>query len=317
MKRSAPIRELLQARADLFDEVRRFFRARGVLEVDTPLLSAAAGTDPALEPFVTRHCGAEGDRARYLQTSPEFHMKRLLAEGSGDIFQIAHAFRQGELGRRHNPEFILLEWYRIGYDHHRLMVEVAELVNRLLDRKLPVEKITYRSLFQRRFGWDPLETAAAEMARTAAKEGIAMGGSLDRDQWLDLLMGAVVQRELGRGALTFVHDYPASQASLARLHPQDFRLASRFELYLEGVELANGFHELTDAAEQLARFEADNRKRRQRGQQPLPVDRRLIEALERGLPDCSGVALGLDRLLMLKLEAGALAEVLTFPYAVA
>jgi len=308
-------RELLEARAGLLDGVRRFFRARGVLEVETPILSAAAGTDPALEPFVTRYLGpgASGGQCLYLQTSPEFPMKRLLAAGSGDIFQVAHAFRQGERGPRHNPEFTLLEWYRTGFDHHRLMEEVAELVNELLGAALPVEKVAYRALFRDRFGWDPLEAEVEEMAATAAGLGLEAEGLETRDQWLDLLMGLALEPGLGRGRLTFVHDYPASQASLARLCPADSRLACRFELYLEGMELANGFHELTDADEQLARFEADNRVRLARGQEPLPVDQRLIEALRRGLPDCAGVALGLDRLLMLKLQASAIDEVLSFP----
>ena len=308
-------RRLLEARAGLLDGVRRFFRARGVLEVETPILSAAAGTDPALEPFVTRYLGpgAPGGQPLYLQTSPEFPMKRLLAAGSGDIFQVAHAFRQGERGPRHNPEFTLLEWYRTGFDHHRLMEEVAELVQELLGAALPVEKVAYCTLFHDRFGWDPLEVEVEEMAATADGLGLEAEGLETRDQWLDLLMGLALEPGLGRGRLTFVHDYPASQASLARLCPADSRLACRFELYLEGMELANGFHELTDADEQLARFEADNRVRLARSQEPLPVDHRLIEALRRGLPDCAGVALGLDRLLMLKLQAGAIDEVLSFP----
>jgi len=308
-------RRLLEARAGLLDGVRRFFRARGVLEVETPILSAAAGTDPALEPFVTRYLGpgAPGGQPLYLQTSPEFPMKRLLAAGSGDIFQVAHAFRQGERGPRHNPEFTLLEWYRTGFDHHRLMEEVAELVQELLGAALPVEKVAYCTLFHDRFGWDPLEVEVEEMAATADGLGLEAEGLETRDQWLDLLMGLALEPGLGRGRLTFVHDYPASQASLARLCPADSRLACRFELYLEGMELANGFHELTDADEQLARFEADNRVRLAQGRKPLPVDHRLIEALRRGLPDCAGVALGLDRLLMLKLQAGAIDEVLSFP----
>ncbi len=308
-------RELLEARAGLLDGVRRFFRARGVLEVETPILSFAAGTDPALEPFVTRYLGPGAPQGRllYLQTSPEFHMKRLLASGSGDIFQVARAFRQGERGPRHNPEFTLLEWYRTGFDHHRLMEEVAELVSELLGAVRPVEKVAWRELFLDRFGWDPLEAEVEEMAATAAALGLEAEGLETRDQWLDLLMSLALEPELGRGRLTFVHGYPASQASLARLCPDDPRLACRFELYLEGMELANGFHELADAAEQLARFEADNRARRAGGREPLPVDLRLIEALRRGLPDCAGVALGLDRLLMVKLQAARIDEVLSFP----
>ena len=309
------VRELLEERAGLLEGVRRFFRSRGVLEVDTPILSRAAGTDPALEPFVTSYQGpgeAKGLRL-YLQTSPEFHMKRLLAAGSGDIFQVCHAFRQGERGARHNPEFTLLEWYRTGFDHQQLMSEVAELVNTLLGGSLPMERISWQVLFQRGFGWDPLEVDRETLAATARGHGLGGVELQERDQWLDLLMSHLLEPELGHGRLTFVHGYPASQASLARLCPEDPRLACRFELYLEGMELANGFHELADPDEQLARFEADNRRRRELGQEPLPIDHRLVEALRQGLPDCAGVALGLDRLLMLKLGAERLDDVLSFP----
>lgn len=309
------LRERLEARADLLAQVRRFFTQRQVLEVDTPVLAAAAGTDPAIEPFVTscRGPGGNGGMTLYLQTSPEFHMKRLLAAGSGDIYQVTHAFRQGEQGARHNPEFLLLEWYRIGFDHHRLMEEVARLVSLVLGRELEVEKVRYPDLFRQRFGWDPLTADLATLEETARGEGLEVAGLEHRDQWLDLLMSMLIEPGLGRERLTFVHDYPASQAALARLNPDEPRLACRFELYHEGVELANGFHELSDPREQLQRFRADNRARRESGLEELPIDQRLIEALEQGLPDCAGVALGLDRLLMLKLGATRLSEVLSFP----
>ncbi len=311
---SLPVRALLEARAGFLEEIRRFFRSRGVLEVETPVLSHASGTDPALEPFHTRYKGPGGERRLYLQTSPEFHMKRLLAAGSGDIFQLCHAFRQEERGARHNPEFTLLEWYRLGFDHHRLMAETAELVQHLLGGMLPVEKRLYADLFVERFGWHPLEVDLETLAGAAVELGVAAGGLERRDQWLDLLMALRIEPELGRGCLTFVYGYPASQAALARLCDDDSRLACRFELYLEGLELANGFYELTDAAEQRARFEADNRQRRELGKAPLPLDERLLAALETGLPKCAGVALGVDRLLMLKLGAERLDEVLSFPF---
>ena len=309
------LREWLSRRAVLLEKIRAFFRERGVLEVATPVLGAAAGTDPAIEPFETRYRGPgfDGGLALYLQTSPEFHMKRLLAEGSGDIYQVMPVFRQGELGARHNPEFTLLEWYRLGFDHHQLMEEVAELVNCCLAEARSLEKRTYSSLFQEQFGWDPLTVGQEKLQATAASLGLEVEGLESRDQWLDLLVSMVIEPKLGRGKLTFVHDYPASQASLARLNPRDPRVACRFELYVEGVELANGFHELSDPVEQLARFEADNLERQRKGQQLLPVDNRLIAALERGLPDCSGVALGFDRLLMLSTGASCLSEVLSFP----
>ena len=311
------LRDRLSRRAALLEEVRAFFRQRGVLEVTTPVLGSAGGTDPAIEPFQTRYRGpgADDGLTLFLQTSPEFHMKRLLAAGSGDIYQVMPVFRQGELGPRHNPEFTLLEWYRLGFDHHRLMEEVCELVNHCLGEERDLEKRTYRGLFQERFGWDPLSVTPETLQATAAAHGLEVNGLENRDQWLDLLMSMVIEPELGREKLTFVHDYPASQASLARLNPRDPRLACRFELYVEGVELANGFHELSDPVEQLARFEADNLERQRKGQQVLPVDHRFIAALEQGLPDCSGVALGLDRLLMLSTGVSSLSEVLSFPLA--
>ena len=303
----------LRARAGQLAQVRRFFSERGVLEVTTPVLSASGGTDPHIEPFVTAwRGGVVGEKRLYLQTSPEFHMKRLLAAGSGDIYQVTPAFRQGEYGNRHNPEFSLLEWYRLGFDHHRLMDEVAELVNVLLGQSLQVEKIAYRDLFLQRFGWDPLDVEPEVLRATAEREGLDAVGLADRDQWLDLLMSLLIEPQLGRGRLTFVYDYPASQASLARLKPGNLRLACRFELYHEGVELANGFHELTDPGEQRERFLADNQARKEKGLAELPLDERLLSALEQGLPDCAGVALGLDRLLMLKLGAATLSEVLSF-----
>lgn len=311
------MRERLSVRAALVDGVRQFFRDREVLEVNTPVLSQATSTDPAIEPFATRYSGPAypDGLTLYLQTSPEFAMKRLLAQGSGPIYQLCPVFRNGEFGSRHNPEFTLLEWYRPGFDHHRLMAEVAELVMACIGRELAMEKTSYVDLFQQNFGWDPLEVGLPILVETAVLHGIDVDRNTLRsvDQWLDLLMSLVVEPRLGREKLTFVYDYPASQASLARLHPQDQRLACRFELYYQGVELANGFHELADAAEQQSRFEQENDQRKRAGQPVLPIDYRLIEALETGLPDCAGVALGLDRLLMLKLGAESLDQVLSFP----
>ncbi len=304
----------LRARAQLLRRVRGFFDALGVMEVCTPVLSRAAGTDPAIEPLRTRYTGPAYPQGLdlYLQTSPEFPMKRLLAAGSGPIYQLAQVFRDGEYGPRHNTEFTLLEWYRPGFDHHQLMDEVADLVRACLEEPLSMEKITYVDLFREHLGIHPLEADLAELRALAAQQGLAVQGVTGRDDWLDLFMSLVIEPRLGRERLTFVHDYPASQASLARLNPNDSRFASRFELYLHGVELANGFHELTDAAEQRRRFEEENRERESKGQRRLPLDENLLAALEAGLPDCAGVALGLDRLLMLKLHASCLDDVLSF-----
>jgi len=309
-----PLREKLLARAQLLATVRQFFQRRGVVEVCTPVLSQAAGTDPSIEPLHTRYTGPAYPQGLelFLQTSPEFAMKRLLAGGSGPIYQIAQVFRDGEYGSRHNPEFTLLEWYRPGLDHHDLMKEVAALMYACLGEELGVEKISYTELFERQFGWSPLQVEIRQLEDTAVLCGIETGNLEYRDQWLDLLMSLVIEPNLGKQGLTFIYDYPASQASLARLNPEDPRIASRFELYYQGVELANGFHELADAAEQRKRFVAENHQRRQRGLRQLPIDENLLDALEQGLPDCAGVALGLDRLLMLRLGKTTLDEVLTF-----
>ena len=308
----------LLARAALLAEVRGFFAEAGVLEVETPLCATASGTDPALEPLTTCYTGpghATG-LPLFLQTSPEFAMKRLLAAGSGPIYQICKAFRDGESGSRHNPEFTLLEWYRPGFDHHRLMDEVSALVRCCLGQSdLQEERLSYRELFSRHLDLDPLEASSEDLravavSRVPGAAGLRLPG---RDAWLDLLLTAVIEPRLGVDRLCFVHDYPASQAALARLDPSDPRVAARFELYHQGVELANGFHELTDAAEQRARFTADNVLRVAQGRRELPVDEHLLAALVHGLPDCSGVALGLDRLLMLRMGEADLAAVLAFP----
>ncbi len=310
------LKEKLLAQARLLARARQFFAQRQVVEVITPVLSQSAGTDPALEPMRSRYTGpgyAQG-LPLYLQTSPEFAMKRLLASGSGDIYQICQAFRDGEYGQLHNPEFSLLEWYRLGFDHHQLMDEVSHLVKVCLEAELPVEKVSYQQLFEHFFHWDPL-TASIEQMQASA-EAHPIQGALDmklsqRDEWLDLLLTHVIEQHLGQGRLTFVYDYPASQASLARLNRVDPRVASRFELYYQGIELANGFHELADSLEQRQRFQLENQQRERNGQQQMPMDEHLLAALD-SLPDCSGVALGLDRLLMLKTGAHSLDEVLNF-----
>jgi len=244
-------------------------------------------------------------------------MKRLLAAGSGPIYQIGRVFRQGEAGRRHNPEFTLLEWYRPGFDHHALMDEVEALVTPVLATRLtaPAERLTYREAFQRHAGLDPHAATLEELRTTAQRFGMARDIGDERDPWLDLILTHAVEPQLGRGRLTFLHSYPASQAALARTarDEQGVLVAERFELYVEGVELANGFHELSDATEQRRRFEADNAARRAHGLPEMPQDERLLAALAAGLPDCAGVALGVDRLVMLAAGATSLDQVIAFP----
>lgn len=314
--------ETLRLRAWLLASIRAFFAARGVLEVDTPALSGAAVTDPYLACFVTHYAGprADGDSARYLQPSPEFPMKRLLAAGGGSIYQLAKVFRNGEAGRWHNPEFTLLEWYRVGFDHHRLMDEVAELAILLLRDGIalqPMEKLSYAEVFQRWLGLDPHAASVAELAACADRQGIAAPPGMPADRpapWLDLLLSHCIEPRLGQGRLTFIYDYPAAQAALARVRPGEPAIAERFELYLNGVELANGFHELNDADEQRRRFQQDNRLRAALGLPIMPLDERLLAALAAGLPACSGVALGFDRLLALAAGKTGVRDALAFPW---
>jgi lysyl-tRNA synthetase class 2 len=298
--------------------IRGFFAEVGVLEVETPIASRAAVSDPALESLSTRWTGpGEGaGLTLYLHTSPEFPMKRLLAAGLGSIYQICKVFRDGERGRLHHPEFSLLEWYRPGWDYRRLMDEAAELVRRVLGRPdLRVERVCYRDLFRDRLGLDPWATGADGLRAAALGTGIVGAESLDlnRDGWLDLLLTHRLEPSLGRGCLTVLHDYPPSQAALARVRPGPCPVAERFELYLDGVELANGFQELTDAPAQAQRFAADLETRRVRGQSTHPLDLAFLAALASGMPEGSGVALGLDRLLMALLGVGHIDAVIAFP----
>jgi lysyl-tRNA synthetase class 2 len=311
----------LKLRSQVITRVRDFFARHGVLEVETPILSSAGTTAPNLHSFTAHSLAPDDDHTpRFLHTSPEFAMKRLLAAGSGSIYQICRVFRGGEVGRLHNPEFTMLEWYRIDFDHHQLMDEVAMLVTEVLKgfRVLETfEKLTYRDAFMRYSGIDPHTASVAELAKTARENGIEVSGLRDDelDGWRDLLMTHLIEKNLGRHRMTFIYDYPASQASLARVHEGDPPVADRFEMYLEGIELANGFYELADAEEQRRRFEHEQLVRAEAGLAAIPFDNRLLASLQYGLPDCSGVALGLDRFIMLAVGATSIAEVIAFPFA--
>ncbi len=309
---------MLEARAELLAAIRAFFQQRGVMEVETPICSAYATTDSALESLTTSFNGPGASRGKelYLQTSPEFAMKRMLAAGSGPIYQICKVLRDGELGRLHNPEFTMLEWYRPGFDHHRLMDEVAEMINGFFPDPLPVVRVSYRDMFQNHLGLDPHACTAEQLRDHALRLDISGAESLDLsdgDGWLDLLLTHRIEHHLGKNSICFVYDYPVSQASLARIRPGDPPVAERFELYMEGIELANGFHELTSAQEQRRRFECDLEHRRKNGLKQVSMDERFLDALDYGMPDCSGVALGIDRLLMRLTEVGSIREVLAFP----
>jgi lysyl-tRNA synthetase class 2 len=311
--RPAATLNALQRRAAMLAAAREFFAKRRVLEVETPILSAAAVTDPHIESLRTQVAGMAAPA--YLCTSPEYAMKRLLAAGSGDIYQICKVFRDAERGAWHNPEFTLIEWYRLGFDDAALMDEVEMLLSYLLapHRRLePPERVTYAQAMQRHAGIDADSASDRELIQAAQGHGIDCRTELDRDAKLDLLMGLVVGPRLGRERPTFVVDYPCSQAALARLKPGLPPVAARFELYLDGVELANGFHELADAEEQRARFMKDLELRHERGQTQRPVDEHLLAALTAGLPDCAGVAVGFDRLVAIALEAPDLAAAMAF-----
>ena len=316
--------EVLKLRATVLARIRSYFASQDVLEVDTPALSHAASTDPALASFRTSYSGpgaADSERC-YLHTSPEFPMKRLLAAGSGSIYQLCKVFRDGERGARHNPEFTLLEWYRVGYDHLDLMDEVERLLTTVLSDIMPVSSVhhwCYRDLFMEMAGVDPF------VADVQALAGVLQSGhditvvglaDADRDAWLDLIMTHIIEPRLGEG-LVFIRDYPASQAALARLRSGNPQVASRFEVYLNGMELANGFHELSDATEQAQRFIREQARRRAAGSEAVEIDDHLLAALQAGLPDCAGVALGVDRLLMCACGARHIQEVIAFPFEVA
>lgn len=283
-------------------------------------MSAAGNTDPNIESFSTHFCGHvdAGARERWLRTSPEFPLKRLLAAGIGDCYELGRVFRNGEAGGRHNPEFSMLEWYRVGWDHHRLMRETVALVEAALamaDRRVEVRVVSYRQLFLDELGIDPMLAPVDDLRAPLAEFGITPAG-LGRDDWLDLLITHKLQPAFPRDRITVIHDYPASQCALAKIRPGEPPLAERFELYLGRYELANGYHELNDAAEQHSRFERDNAVRRDRGQREIPIDGRLLGVLD-ALPDCAGVAMGMERLLMCLAGTDAIADVMTYPFSAA
>ncbi|OOG56887.1 EF-P lysine aminoacylase EpmA [Rhodanobacter sp. C03] len=317
---AAPIHEALQLRARLYALIRTFFAERHVLEVETPILSAAGNTEPNIESFSTTFSGHvdAGARERWLRTSPEFPLKRLLAAGVGDCYELGRVFRNGEAGGRHNPEFSMLEWYRVGWDHRRLMQETIELVEAALamvGRRAEVLIESYRQLFLDELGIDPLHAPIDELRGALTEYNIDPDG-LVRDDWLDLLITHKLQPAFPRDRITLIHDYPATQCALARIRPGEPPLAERFELYLGSFELANGYHELNDAVEQRQRFERDNNVRRARGLREIPIDEALLAVLD-AIPDCAGVALGVERLLMCVAETDAIADVLAFSFATA
>ena len=317
--------ELLRLRASVLSAIRAFFEQRSVLEVETPLLCHATGTDPQLDFFSSYyHCvpNEKGikDKEMFLQTSPEFAMKRLLAAGSGSIFQICKAFRNGESGRLHNPEFSILEWYRVGFSLEQLMDEVAELISQLMKNHCnlePVYKVSYRELFEQVTGLNPLVFCQESYAHYALENAMSDAVSIcenDHAMWLDLIFSFKVQPFLANQKISMVYGYPAVQASLARTNQENSLIADRFEVFINGVEIGNGFFELSDAKEQEQRFDQEIESRRSKGLPLVKKDRLFLGALQSGLPDCSGIALGLDRLLMIIANVETLNDVMAFPF---
>jgi lysyl-tRNA synthetase class 2 len=322
--------EAIKLRARVLKHIRTFFALRDVLEVDTPTLSCATITDPFIESFEIRYIALTRKTEQqqyYLHTSPEFPMKRLLATGLGSIYQIAKVFRQGELGNSHNPEFTLLEWYRDGFDHHQLMQETDNLLTELVTPYMDLsatQYISYQQAFERRFNLNPHTAGKSELMLCCQQAGLqnVLDEDDDKDRFLDLLFSHTIQPDLGKEqgkreikvCITFLYDYPASQASLARIQQRDgFGIAERFEVFINGIELGNGFHELNNGKEQRLRFEQDNKVRIQAGKPVVPLDERFLASLPQ-LPDCSGVAIGIERLLMILLDTTDIRDVISFSF---
>jgi len=301
----------LQQRAQMYQTIRAFFAMREVLEVETPILSAGSVPEPTIAPLQTTYHHTT-DQQLFLQTSPELAMKRLLAAGSGPIYQIAKAFRDDEVGRYHNPEFTLLEWYRPDFEPDDLIQEISELLQQILACP-PAKTITYCNSFQQYLYLNPLTAPLTDLQNHAQQCGFTKANELDRTTCLQFLFSRIIEPRLGQTQPIVVKDFPIEQAALARQHPTQPQLAARFEVFYQGIELANGFHELTDPQEQQQRFAADLATRQRLNLPTYPLDQRFLAALQAGLPDCSGVAMGLDRLLMLKLNADHIHQVLAFP----
>lgn len=310
--------ELIRLRARLLHAIRQFFYAENVLEVETPILCHAIGTDPHLDFFATSLLPGK-QQALYLQTSPEFAMKRLLAAQTGSIYQITKAFRNGESGRLHNPEFSMLEWYRVGYDLAQLMDDVELLLGQLLpaDRFAdPAERISYQQVFQQYTGLDALQFDRDAYRHSAERQGFAEAIYIcadDHPTWLDFLFSHCVQQHLGKIGVCMVYDYPACLPSLARINADNPLTVARVELFINGIELANGYHELSDAKQQECRFDQEIALREKNAAVVVSKDQRFLAALQSGLPDCSGIAIGIDRLLMIISQKNHIDEVLAFP----
>jgi lysyl-tRNA synthetase class 2 len=300
---------VMRARAAITSRIRQYFELKSVLEVETPILSHFGGTDVQLSQWQTNN-------AKTLHTSPEFGMKRLLAAGMGDIYQVCRVFRRDELGRKHNPEFTMLEWYRLGINEFQLMAEVTELISSLYkEAELDVCTWTYEFAFLNYNLPNPHHASTAELRECCCSLLNSDSSLWERDDCLDALMALVVEPSLPHEKLVYIHQYPKSQAALAKVEVHEgIQVGRRFELYWKGMELANGYYELTDVDEQLNRFQQDNEKRLLSGKETVLIDENFLGAMKFGLPECSGVALGVDRLMMILLEKTSISEVIAFPF---
>lgn len=303
---------VLKDRAGMLAKARQFFHDRNILEVDCPQITIAASVDAHIDLIPVHAAG----HWRYLHSSPEYGMKRLLAEGIGDIYQLAHVFREGEKSDKHNPEFTMAEWYRVGYDFAQMIEETVDFI-RLFVGKLPYRRISYREAFLQYAKIDYVHATFEELLDFIRTHDIPAYSALeqeDKDACLNLILGFLIEPQLGKEELCVLDYYPSTQAALAKKSQRaDEQVAERFEVYYKGIELANGYHELTNAQEQRQRFIEANLHRRQLGKQMLPIDEYFLQALEKGLPDCCGVAVGFDRLMMLRHEA-SIDEVLPFAW---
>ena len=307
--------ETLKQRARIMQKIRAFFLQRKVWEVETPVLSQSGNPDPNIESFMIK--ASTPDDTGYLHTSPEFAMKRLLSSGSGSIYQLCKVFRAAEVGQFHNPEFTMLEWYRVAFDYHLLMQEVDALLREVLHGHIELGEsqfLSYRDTFQNFVKIDPFTAEIEALRSCVERANINVEGMThaSHDSWLSLIMTHIIEPALPINCPVFIYDFPVSQASLARIRDEEPPVAERFELYLNGIELANGFSELTDVKEQRFRFEQENNQREQNAQQKMKLDSNFLEAMEAGLPECAGVALGIDRLIMLAVQASSITEVMAF-----
>lgn len=298
----------IKLRAALYQKIRAFFADRNILEVETPLLCKYTVTDPHIESFITH------THNYYLQTSPEYAMKRLLCAGSGAIYQITKSFRIGESGRQHNPEFTMLEWYRPDFNHHDLMHEIDLFLQTVLQTH-PTEKISYRDLFLQHLNIDPFQIDLNALKKLIAEKNIHVDtNNIDHDTALQILLSHLIEPTMGIGKPLFLYDFPVTQAALSKIRHDKQPVAERFELYMNGAEIANGFHELTDAIEQQQRFEKNQLARRDNKQSIPEIDHYFIDALQSGLPHCAGVAIGIDRLLMQYAKTNNIQDVINFPF---